>query len=83
MEAPLNYESAYAELESIYTAINNDLVSVDTLAEKVARAALLIEFCQLKLKSTEDEISKVVAKFAPAKPAALTSEEPADDDLPF
>lgn len=72
MEEPLNYETAYAELEEIYDAINNDQVSVDTLAEKVKRAALLIEFCQAKLKSTEEEISKVVAKLVPAKDGANT-----------
>lgn len=61
MEAALTYEAAYAELEAIYQAISNDAVSVDELAEKVKRAAELVTYCQAKLKSTEEEIGKIVA----------------------
>ncbi|WP_426589769.1 exodeoxyribonuclease VII small subunit [Mucilaginibacter sp. R-33] len=62
METPETYEAAYTELEAIYNAISNDTVSVDELAEKVKRAAYLVEFCQAKLKSTEEEIAKLVGQ---------------------
>lgn len=61
MDKQLTYESAYEELETIYAAINNEEVSIDELAKKVKRAATLISLCQAKLKSTEDEISKILA----------------------
>jgi exodeoxyribonuclease VII small subunit len=62
METALTYEAAYAELEEIYQAISNDAVSVDELAEKVKRAAVLVEYCQAKLKSTEEEIGKIIGQ---------------------
>jgi exodeoxyribonuclease VII small subunit len=61
METALTYEAAYTELEAIYQAISNDAVSVDELAEKVKRAAVLVDYCQTKLKNTEEEINKIVA----------------------
>jgi exodeoxyribonuclease VII small subunit len=57
----LTYESAYAELDKIYQEINNEQVSVDLLAEKVKRAAVLILFCQSRLRATEDEINKILS----------------------
>lgn len=67
MEAALTYEAAYAELEAIYQAISNDAVSVDELADKVKRAAMLVTYCQGKLKSTEEEIGKIVAGLGSSK----------------
>ncbi|HNP99137.1 MAG TPA: exodeoxyribonuclease VII small subunit, partial [Bacteroidia bacterium] len=53
METPLTYESAYAELKQIAVEIEDETVSVDTLAEKVKRASELIQFCQSRLRATE------------------------------
>ncbi|WP_069658597.1 exodeoxyribonuclease VII small subunit [Arcticibacter eurypsychrophilus] len=61
MTDELTYESAYSELDKIYQEINNEQVSVDLLAEKVKRAAVLIQFCQSKLRTTEDEINKILS----------------------
>ncbi|GAB2676834.1 exodeoxyribonuclease VII small subunit [Flavihumibacter cheonanensis] len=60
METPLTYESAYAELQEIVTALENETISVDELAIKVKRATQLVEFCQQKLKSTEAELDKII-----------------------
>jgi exodeoxyribonuclease VII small subunit len=60
----LTYEKAYAELEKIAEEIENEDVSVDVLAEKVKRASELVEFCQAKLKSTEEEVNKILAQMA-------------------
>jgi len=56
----LTYEAAYEELKTIAEEIENESVPVDILAEKVKRAALLIEFCQQKLRSTETEVNKII-----------------------
>jgi len=60
MEKNLNYESAYNELALIAQEIETEAVSVDVLAEKVKRASELISFCQTKLRSTENEVNKII-----------------------
>lgn len=58
----LTYEKAYAELAAIAAEIENETISVDVLAVKVKRAADLITFCQTKLKSTEQDVNKIIAQ---------------------
>lgn len=60
MEIKLTYEEAFNELREIATEIEDETVSVDVLAEKVKRASQLIAFCQTKLKSTEQEVNKII-----------------------
>jgi exodeoxyribonuclease VII small subunit len=62
MEKNLTYEAAYGELEHIAREIENESVSVDVLAIKVKRAAELVQFCQTKLRSTEQEVNKIIGK---------------------
>jgi len=62
MEKNLTYEGAMEELKEIALQIDNESVTVDVLAEKVKRASELIEFCQLKLKTTETEINQIIKK---------------------
>lgn len=56
----LTYELAYGELRKIAAEIENESVSVDVLAEKVKRAAELIDFCQQKLRSTEQDVNNII-----------------------
>jgi exodeoxyribonuclease VII small subunit len=56
----LNYEAAFKELETITREIETESVSVDVLADKVKRASALIDYCQNKLRSTEDEVGKII-----------------------
>jgi exodeoxyribonuclease VII small subunit len=56
-----NYTEAFSELQSIIAEIEGGSISVDILAEKVKRAALLIRICQDKLHETEDDVSKILA----------------------
>jgi exodeoxyribonuclease VII small subunit len=56
----LTYELAYTELRKIASEIENETVSVDVLAEKVKRAAELIDFCQQKLRSTELDVNNII-----------------------
>lgn len=60
MEKNLTYETAFEELQQIAEEIEEETVSVDVLAEKVKRASMLIQFCQQKLRSTEDEVTKII-----------------------
>jgi exodeoxyribonuclease VII small subunit len=62
MEANLTYEAAYNELAVIAKEIESESVSIDVLAQKVKRAAELITYCQTKLRSTEAEVTKIIAQ---------------------
>jgi len=62
MEEILTYETALSELTAISKEIENETISVDTLASKVKRASELIEFCQAKLKNTEAEVTKIISR---------------------
>jgi exodeoxyribonuclease VII small subunit len=68
MDRNLTYEAAYAELTQIAREIENESVSVDVLTERVKRASELIAFCQLKLKSTETEVNKIIAQMEKTAP---------------
>jgi exodeoxyribonuclease VII small subunit len=56
-KAGIGYEEALNELEEIREALEEDLVSVDLLSEKVKRAYELIAFCKKKLFKTEEELN--------------------------
>ncbi len=60
MDQNLTYEEAYAELKKIASAIESESVSVDELAVKVKRASFLINYCQTKLRSTEQEVNNII-----------------------
>jgi exodeoxyribonuclease VII small subunit len=60
METKMTYENAYNELKKIAQEIESESVSVDVLADKVKRASELIDFCQKKLRSTEEEVNNII-----------------------
>ena len=62
MEEKLTYEAAKSELAAISKEIESEEISVDQLATKVKRASELIEFCQAKLKNTEEEVNKIIGR---------------------
>lgn len=62
METALTYEAAYNELKKISQEIETESVSVDVLAEKVKRASFLIQYCQAKLKATEEEVNNIISQ---------------------
>jgi exodeoxyribonuclease VII small subunit len=68
METNLSYETAYEELKKIADEIENETVSVDVLAEKVKRASFLIEYCQQKLRSTEQEVNNIIKQMEKSSP---------------
>jgi len=63
----MTYESAYKELAAIAYEIEMESITVDILAEKVKRASDLIVFCQAKLRTTEDEVGKIIKNIAPSE----------------
>ncbi len=54
------YTEAQTELQAIVTTMEQGNISVDELAEKVKRAAILIDICRKKLMNTEEEVSKIL-----------------------
>jgi exodeoxyribonuclease VII small subunit len=70
MEKLVSYSEAIAELELIVTEIEQGEISVDTLSEKVKRAADLIKICKAKLSSTEDDVNKILGEIKNEKKKA-------------
>lgn len=60
----LSYEEAYKKLAEIARSIESENISVDVLADKVKEAAVLIEICQTKLRSTETEVNKIITQMS-------------------
>ncbi len=60
MGKEITYTAAIAEIEEILEKIESGELDVDGLTEKVKRVADLLEICKKKLKTTEDEIQKVI-----------------------
>lgn len=58
------YAEASAELEQILADIESGEIDLDVLAEKVERAAALLQTCRQKLAATETKVKKVVADLA-------------------
>lgn len=56
----ISYEKAYLELEAIINQLESDALSIELLAEKVSRAAYLLEICTKKMRSIESDIQKII-----------------------
>lgn len=52
----LTYDTALRELQNIVNALQEDALGIDELSTQVKRAAVLIQFCKEKLRSTEEEV---------------------------
>ncbi len=60
MSKESNYTEAFEELQEIVLEIEQGEISVDELAEKVKRAAVLIKICKTKLTNTEEDVAKIL-----------------------
>ena len=56
----LSYSEKIEEIESIIDYISSEETDVDQLRSKISRAALLITQCKNELRSTENEIQKLL-----------------------
>ncbi len=61
MAESISYTEAFEELQTIVEEIEGGEISVDTLSEKVKRAALLIKVCKSKLSDTEKNVNQILA----------------------
>lgn len=59
-EKKISFNEAIKELEMILEQIESGEPDVDELSGKVKRASELIKICRKKLKSTEEEIGKIL-----------------------
>ena len=59
-EDNISYEKAFSELEKIINQLESDALSIELLAEKVSRAAYLLELCTQKMRSIETNIQQVI-----------------------
>jgi exodeoxyribonuclease VII small subunit len=60
MGKEVSYSDAFEELQTIVSEIEGGEISVDTLSEKVKRAALLIKICKEKLTTTETNVQQIL-----------------------
>lgn len=56
----MSYKEAMQEIEAILRSLREEQNSVDTLAERVARATELIALCRTKLRKAESDVAKVL-----------------------
>ncbi|MFO7671173.1 MAG: exodeoxyribonuclease VII small subunit [Bacteroidales bacterium] len=56
----INYDAAVGEIEEILEKIEEGDLGVDELAEKVNRVTLLLKICRDRLRSTEEQINKIL-----------------------
>jgi exodeoxyribonuclease VII small subunit len=80
----ISYSEAIAELEEIVRGIESEAIDLDHLTERVKRARYLINFCQSRLRSTEEGVKKVLAELeteeeaGPGPEAGTSEREPQD-----
>lgn len=60
-DAPASYGEAVTELEAILREIEDADVDVDVLAERVQRAAQLIEWCRTRILAARDAVEDATA----------------------
>ena len=58
MKTDLTYHEAYSQLEKLVAQIEDDSIQLDTLAEKVKQANVMIEICETKLRKIETDVEK-------------------------
>ena len=59
-EEPVGYAEALAELESILAELDDDQLDVDALAERVERAAHLVQLCRERVAGARLAVEEVV-----------------------
>jgi len=59
----LKYSEAIREIEQIVGQIESNELDIDELTEKIKRVSELLKFCKAKLRSTEEEVQKIMKDF--------------------
>lgn len=60
----LKYSEAISEIEEIVAQIESNELDIDELTDKLKRVSELLKFCKAKLRSTEEEVQKIMKDFA-------------------
>lgn len=60
MDKKITYDEATKQIEGILTKLRNNEISVDELSNEVKRATELITLCRDRLRSTEEELKKIL-----------------------
>jgi exodeoxyribonuclease VII small subunit len=58
----IGYAEALAELEAILGDLEDEAIDIDVLAEQVARASALIQFCRQRISSARVQVDRIVAE---------------------
>lgn len=56
----LSYQDAMAEMQQILKKMENQELDVDELSQSVKRVKELHQYCQQKLRTTKDEVEKII-----------------------
>ncbi len=56
----LTYNKAFSELSKLVDQIEDDKIQLDTLAEKVKQARELIEYCETRLRTIENNVESAL-----------------------
>jgi exodeoxyribonuclease VII small subunit len=56
----MTYEEALKEINEIAKALENEVIGMDDLEKKVARASELIQYCQVKLRGIKENIDQII-----------------------
>ncbi|BDX38419.1 exodeoxyribonuclease 7 small subunit [Tenuifilaceae bacterium CYCD] len=59
----VKYSEAISEIEQIVGQIESNELDIDELTEKIKRVSELLKFCKAKLRSTEEEVQKIMKDF--------------------
>jgi exodeoxyribonuclease VII small subunit len=78
----LGYAEAVEELEEILHELDGDDVDVDLLAERVKRAADLVQLCRRRLDAARVEVTRIVADLEAVDPLAADDDPEAPGDGP-
>ena len=76
----LSYAEAVEELEAILAELDGDEVDVDVLAERVRRAADLVQLCRRRLDAARVEVTRIVADLEAVAPLPDTADGAGADD---
>jgi len=69
------YAEAVEELEEILAELDGDDVDVDVLADRVRRAADLVQLCRRRLDSARVEVTRIVADLEAVAPVVNDEDE--------
>ena len=76
----LGYADAVEELEAILAELDGDDVDVDLLAERVKRAADLVQLCRRRIEAARVEVTRIVADLDAVAPLASADDAAGDPE---